>query len=244
MNYKVFNVAIPIKENNVVLVDGVVQFDTANIINARLTNGVEPFDFTGWTDLFIEILKPNGKKIFASCVNPEDIGSEAGDNPYAIQVIDAEEGRISFALKDQATAVEGMHFGRIIIMGAGERLSSSRFNYYVGQSMFTDEDYTSIWTSWELGQEDDYNALVEMLRKSSAFSEAERGRVAAENERVINEQMRNDEVAELVEKVKEVKTVYIASETEPDDTTIFWIDTSEGGILKFFDGTNWKKIYT
>lgn len=31
MNYKEFNVALPIRDNNVLVIDGVVQYDTANI---------------------------------------------------------------------------------------------------------------------------------------------------------------------------------------------------------------------
>ncbi|MFQ9811219.1 MAG: hypothetical protein ACLRYB_18225 [Segatella copri] len=63
MNYKEFNVSLPVNTNNVVVVDGIVQYDTANIVNVRLMNGVEPFDFAEIHEVFIEILKPDGTHI-------------------------------------------------------------------------------------------------------------------------------------------------------------------------------------
>ena len=55
MNYKEFNYAVPIKDNNVVIIDGIVQYDTANILNIRLMDGTEPFDLLGIQRCFLKL---------------------------------------------------------------------------------------------------------------------------------------------------------------------------------------------
>lgn len=211
MNYKLFNAAVPVKDNNIVLVDGLVQFDTANIINVRLMDGVEPFDFTGYTQVFLEILKPDGTVIEA-CVgmdtDEELIIEENGyytvneeilnkaNNPYTIQVLDPEEGLIRFALKDQATILPGTHFCQLLIMGTGERLTSARINYYVGDTMYEEAgDFVST---------NEYSALVELYRQLARVVDEEMKRIAAEENRMSAENDRLNTFAELMEKCNEL----------------------------------------
>lgn len=181
MNYKEFNIAIPIKANNVLIVDGLVQYNTANIVNIRLMDGTEPFDFTGYTEVYLDILKPDGTYISA-CVtdNPE----YNGNNPYTIQVLDPADGRISFTLQGQATVLTGSHFAEITILGAGASVTATRINYYVGETISRDTDPENLTSS------DDYVSLRNLIAKNSAIATEELNRAFAEGNRRTNEENR------------------------------------------------------
>lgn len=187
MDYKEFNVAVPIRQNNVVIIDGLVQHDTANIVNARLMDGTEPFDFTGYTEVFLEILKPDGKKI-QTCVTDDPAINDA-NNPYRIQIIEPKEGRISFTLQGQATVLEGTHFMQIVIMGDGKRLSASRMNYYVGDVLLKDMG--------DIGSSDEFTSLLTLINRNSAIAAEERNRTDAETQRWLAENKREERIHEL-----------------------------------------------
>lgn len=194
MNYKDFNIALPIRENNVQIVDGLVQYDTANIINVRLMDGVEPFDFTGYTEVYLDIIKPDGTCISACVTDDPDIMGD--NNPYMIQVVDPAEGRIAFTLQGQATILTGSHFAGITIMGAGASMTATRLNYYVGDTISRDTDPDSLTSS------DDYISLRTLIAKNSAMATEERNRVDSETLRKIAETAREgrfDEMEALVQ---------------------------------------------
>lgn len=204
MNYKEFNVAIPIKANNVLIVDGIVQFDAANIVNVRLMDGTEPFDFTGFTEVYIEILKPDGTHVQA-CVTDNPEVNDA-NNPYMIQIVDPKEGRLSFALHGQATVLTGSHFAQITILGGGKPLSSTRLNYYVGGTLRDpDADLTS---------HEDYAFLLTLINQNSAIADAERGRVDSETLRKQNDLSREErtlkmerDVQNLIDTADEIEAI-------------------------------------
>lgn len=193
MNYKQFNVALPIKDNNVCMVDGVVQYDTANIFNVRLMDGTEPFDFTGYTEVFIEILKPDGNHV-QSCVT-DDPKIHADNNPYSIQVVNPSEGRISFTLLGQATILTGTHFGQIMIAGNGKTLTSARINYYVGDKLMDDD-------AFDIASSGEYTTLLTLINRNSAIATAERTREDTEMQRILAEQSRETRIVELAQFVQ------------------------------------------
>lgn len=195
MNYKEFNVALPIHDNNVVIIDGIVQYDTANIVNVRLMDGTEPFDFTGYTNVFVEIMKPDGTHVQACACGDPLIDND--NNPYRIQIIDPVEGRISFTLKGQATILTGTHFAQITIMGAGDALTTARLNYYVKDTVSSDED------SVFLESLDDYASLRNLIAKCSAIATAEEMRVDAETLRKLAEIQRENDADELEREITE-----------------------------------------
>ncbi|MDO4486036.1 MAG: BppU family phage baseplate upper protein [Bacillota bacterium] len=198
MNYKEFNISLPVDVNNVVLIDGIVQYDTANIVNVRLMSGIEPFDFTGYTEVFIDILKPDGNKI-QSCVT--DDPSIINDNdPYTIQVVDPAEGRISFTLQGQATVLEGTHFGQIMISGNGKTLTSTRFNYRVGENLSDGALPDNVASSSE------YASLLTLINRNSAIATAERDRMDSETLRRVAELAREERIDELEEYIREYLT--------------------------------------
>lgn len=194
MNYKEFNISLAINTNNVAVVDGIVQYDTANIINMRLMDGVEPFDFTGYTEVFIEILKPDGNHIQA-CVTDDPAVNE-DNNPYTIHVVDPEEGRISFNLHGQATVLTGTHFGQVMITSGGKILTTARINYYVGDTLQSDADPGGITSSGE------YSSLRTLIARNSAIATAERDRVDAETLRKLAELARENRIDELEDEIR------------------------------------------
>ena len=195
MNQKDFNVSLPIDTNNVRIFDGVVQYDTANIVHLRLMNGTEPFDFTGYTEVFIEILKPDGTHIQTCVTDDPEINDD--NNPYCIQVVDPKEGRISFTLQGQATILTGTHFGQIMITSDGKILTSARINYYVGDTLQSDADPSEVTSSGE------YASLRTLIARNSAIATAERDRVDAETQRELAEQRREETVQEQVAYIQE-----------------------------------------
>lgn len=192
MNYKAFNVAIPIKQNNVVIIDGLVQHDTANIINARLMDGTEPFDFSGYTEVFIEILKPDGKKIQSCVTDAPDV--ENDNNPYNIQVVEPREGRVSFTLQGQATLLTGTYFAQIVVVGDGKRLSGGRINYYVGGTLLDNIG--------DVNSSDEFTSLLNLINRNSAIAAEERNRVDAETQRKFAEANRVSRMSELEEHIR------------------------------------------
>lgn len=203
MNYKEFNMAIPIKDNNVVIVDGIVQYDTANIFNVRLMEGVEPFDFTGYTEIVIDIQKPDGTHINTCITDDPTISND--NNPYHIQVVDMVGGRISFTLHGQATILTGTHFGQIMIAGNGKILSSARINYYVGDTLLED--------SSEITSTGEYTTLLTLINRNSSIATAERDRIDSETLRKLAElerEKRSQEQAEYVQGYIDNAEMYIA----------------------------------
>lgn len=180
MNYKQFYCQLPTKDNNVKIIDGLMQYDTANIVHARLMDGTEPFDFTGYTGIVLDILKPDGTNIQAMVTDDPTVSED--NNPYCIQVVEPKEGRISFTLKGQATVLTGTHFAQLSVYGGGEVLSTSRINYYVGNVLSdSNADVESM---------DEYSTLRTMLNECARIAgkeddrnEAEDARKAAEDER-------------------------------------------------------------
>lgn len=189
MNYKEFNISVPINTNNVSVVDGIVQYDTANIVNVRLMDGVEAFDFTGYTEVFIEILKPDGTHIQTCVTDDPEVNED--NNPYTIHVVDPKEGRISFNLQGQATILTGTHFGQIMITSGGKILTTARINYYVGDTLQSDADPSEITSSGE------YSSLRTLIARNSAIAAAERDRVDAETLRKLAELARENRMDEL-----------------------------------------------
>ena len=190
MNYKEFNISLPVSDNNVYIVDGIIQYDTANIFNVRLMEGTEAFDFTGYTNVFIEIVKPDGTHIQSCVTDNPDISND--NNPYVIQVVDAKDGRISFELSGQATLLNGTHFGQIMISGGGKILTSARINYYVGDTLQYDSDPDDVASLNE------YSSLRNMINQNSAIATEERTRVDAETQRMLAELQRAETIEQQV----------------------------------------------
>ena len=180
MNKKYFNVPVSLKDNNSRIIDGVMQYDTANLFNIKIYDGAESFDFSGYTLIVLSVLKPDGT---------EYVDSD-GEN---LDVIDASEGRISMTLPAGLVALSGMHFCTISIYANGVKLTTARFNYYVRKAL----------TSGELVKsQDEYPILQKLLTQLTLISDAEQMRNEAEGLRVTAENERVSVTAGIVAQVQ------------------------------------------
>ena len=176
MNKKYFNVPVSLKDNNSRIVEGVIQYDTADLFNIKLYDGTEPFDFSGYSTLVFTVLKPDGTEYIDT------------EGEY-LDVLDANDGRIALTLPPALTALGGMHFCNITIYSNGVKLSSARFNYFVQESLAEGDNakYT-----------DEYPILEQLISKLSLIQDAEQMRSEAEALRVLAENERVSDTAGIV----------------------------------------------
>lgn len=130
MNKKEFNLSVSTRDNSAKVVRGVIQYDTGNLFNVNILEGTKPFDFTGYTNVVIEILKPDGTVY---------VDGDGG----SLDVLDAEYGTVSFTLQPQCVLITGMHFVAISIFSNGVKVTTARLNYYVSESAGGSGDVTS-----------------------------------------------------------------------------------------------------
>lgn len=128
---KSFNTTVSVKDGTSrSVLKGIVQHDTLNEVNIRLTDGSRPFDYTGYTSIIFKALKADG----TSYVDSEG-NSVIAANPSG--------GLITVILKGQATAAVGLCQCVIEIYAGGEKMTSARLNYEVSASLGTDEGAAS-----------------------------------------------------------------------------------------------------
>lgn len=173
MNRKEFNVSVSTKENAAKVINGVIQYDTGNLFNINILEGARPFDFTSYSNIVIEVLKPDGT-VFVD-----------GDGG-SLDVLDPEEGLVAFTLQPQCTLLKGMHFVTISIYSNGIKVTTARLNYYVSESMDDSQGDDIVSTS-------EYPILQLLLAQNSNIIEAEQLRVIAEQLRQAAEEGRASE---------------------------------------------------
>lgn len=189
---KEFNIDIPIQDKHTLSVDGVVQYDSDDIVHVTLMSNGLPYDFTGYTQVHLSIIKPDGT-IIASTINSDTTTNT--ENPFSLNVVDATIGRIDFSLKGQATIVVGTYASRLIVYNAGGVMSSSRINYHVAQS---DDNISTSQLS-----ANDFSSLLNLISSCSAISTAESLRVIAEASRVSAEEGREVDMDSMIERFNE-----------------------------------------
>lgn len=183
MNKKEFNISVSVKENNAKVIKGVIQYDTGNLFNINILDGTAPFDFTGYSNVVIEVLKPDGTVY---------VDGDGGQ----LDVIDALNGLVAFTLHPQCALVKGMHFVALSVFSNGSKVTTARFNYYVAESM-------------DAGQGDDiiskseYPILQMLIAQNSNIIESEQMRVIAEQLRQMAEASRVDETSGVLAQAKQ-----------------------------------------
>ena len=105
---------------------GIVQHDTLNEVNIRLTDGSKAFDYYGYTDIIFKVLKADGTSYIAT----------EGENVIATS---PESGIITVNLKEGATASAGLCQAVIEIHSAEGKLTTARMTYEVFESLDVDE---------------------------------------------------------------------------------------------------------
>lgn len=105
---------------------GIVQHDTLNVVNIRLSDGSKAFDYYGYTNIVLKVLKADGTSY---------IDSE-GENVVATS---PEDGIVTVILGGQATAAAGLNQAVIEIYADGDRMTSARLIYEVFEELPVDE---------------------------------------------------------------------------------------------------------
>lgn len=322
MNKKEFNVSVSTRDNSAKVVNGVIQYDTGNLFNISILEGTKPFDFTGYSSVVIEILKPDGT-VFVD-----------GDGG-SLDVLDTESGLVSFNLQPQCVLLTGMHFITLSIYSNGVRVTTARLNYYVAESMDEGQGDDIVSTSEypilqlllaqnsniieaeqlrqiaeqlrqeaEVGRvnetsgilvqaqkaieqaqsyvgtvknwydlfmsaagdigEVDLSTVVTQTNLTDALRDIDCGEFAGTANKTLHIQRGNAENLPILTDgelgyVKDIKALHIgtpdgnvhlnkpcfvAQATAPEDKTIMWIDTSNGNVMKFWDGTVWSSTST
>ena len=124
---KIFNTTVSVKEGasrNVLR--GIIQYDTLNEVNIRLSDGSKAFDYTGYTNIIFKVLKADGTSY---------IDSE-GENVIATSPVD---GIITVNLAGQSTTVAGLCQSVIEVYSGEDKMTTARLNYEVFEALDTAE---------------------------------------------------------------------------------------------------------
>ena len=139
----IFNTTLSVKEGaSRGVLRGIVQHDTLNEVNIRLSDGAKAFDYYGYTNIIFKVLKPDGTS---------HIDSE-GENVIATS---PEDGIVTVILGGQATAAAGLNQAVIEIYADGEKMTTARLTSEVFEELGVDED--------AVASEDDYPVLQNLM---------------------------------------------------------------------------------
>ena len=164
---KIFNTTVSVKEGaSRSVLRGIVQYDTLNEVNIRLTDGSKAFDYYGYTNIVFKVLKADG----TSYVDSE------GENVIATS---PEDGIVTVILKGQATTAAGLCQSVIEIYNGAEKMTTARLNYEVFEKLDTAEE-TDSESQYPVFQ----NLMNDLSALEASIEEAEAKRVAAETARV------------------------------------------------------------
>ena len=105
---------------------GIVQFDTLNEVNIRLSDGTKAFNYDGYTSIVFKVLKADGTAY---------IDSE-GENVIATSPVD---GIVTVYLTGQSTTAAGVCQSVLEIYSGDGKMTTARFNYEVFENLDTNE---------------------------------------------------------------------------------------------------------
>jgi hypothetical protein len=194
---KTFNTTVSVKEGasrNVLR--GIIQYDTLNEVNIRLSDGSKAFDYTGYDNIVFKVLKADGTSY---------IDSE-GERVIATSPAD---GVITIILAGQSTTAAGLCQSVIEVYSAGEKMTTARFNYEVFDALEVDEDVVASEPEYSVLQ----NLMSDISTLEAAIEAAETLRVVAEEERAAAENARKE--AEI--RRENLETGYVAQAREARD---------------------------
>lgn len=146
---------------------GIIQYDTLNEVNIRLSDGSRAFNYTGYDNIVFKVLKADGTTY---------IDSE-GEKVVATSPAD---GIVTIILSGQATTAAGLCQSVIEIYAKGEKMTTARLNYEVFGALEVDEDAVM--------SEPEYPILTGMISEVSKIAGTEAERAAAEAARVARDE--------------------------------------------------------
>ena len=189
---------------------GIIQYDTLNEVNIRLSDGSKAFNYEGYTNIIFKVLKADGTAY---------IDSE-GENVIATSPVD---GIVTVNLNGQATTAAGLCQSVIEIYSGEDKMTTARFNYEVFEDLDLDEAVESTA---------EYPALQNLLSDLSALEasieSAEGARSTAERKRVVAEALRVVAESERAEAESE----RVQAETERAKAEVFREDLERGYVAQ------------
>ena len=179
MNKKNIPFIIQLKQNNNYIVKGIEQNDAGVLFDIKIMDGLESFDFSGYSIVTLKIKKPDGTFTY---------DSSTGDN---VDIYDPENGRIKLNIPTSCTAQNGMHFCTIGFgYDADTYFETTSFNYFVGEDPNADDD--------EVKGTNEFPILNNLILQISDIVSAEQTRVLAELTREDNAGKRDKTSAALI----------------------------------------------
>lgn len=154
----------------------VSQHDINRIISIRFTNYGEEYEIPEGTIVFLKAKKPDGTEI-----NTDEFCSIA-DNKVQLQIF------------EQLSAVSGIVPCEIILSNEnGTKYTSNHFNLIVNRSVHNDDNLRS---------SDTYKNLVDIIVELNNLNASEKMRTENENQRIINEQKRENMFSNVLDNAK------------------------------------------
>ena len=144
---------------------GIVQFDTLNEVNIRLSDGSKAFNYDGYTNIVLKVLKADGTAYVNSM-------TDEGSKIVATSPVD---GIVTVTLAGQATTAVGLCQSVIEIYEGSDVLTTARFNYEVFEGLNLDDAVESS-TEYPILN----NLIADVSALEVAIEKAEAERVAAE----------------------------------------------------------------
>lgn len=164
MNKKIIPAIVQLKQNNNLVIQGINQYDAGVYFDLKIMDGLEEFDFSGYSIVVLSIKKPDGTFT---------IDSNGGDN---VDVIDPTKGRLKLQIPTSCLVQNGMHFCMIGFSNDDETyVQTLTFNYYVGEVQEPDEE--------SIVGTDEYPILTNLIAMVSGINSAEQERLFEEDER-------------------------------------------------------------
>lgn len=162
MNKKIFNVSVSMQDNYNKVVRGVILNDTGNLLNMILLDDGAPFDYSGYTMIKVQIVRPDGTMYV------DGIGQN-------LNAVDPKDGLVSYALPVSTVNISGMYYVVITVYGDGHAVSTFHLNYFIEGTAVTNDD--------DVQNQDQYPVLDKMLTKLSDIDENETLRAEQEENR-------------------------------------------------------------
>ena len=163
---KTFNTTVSVKEGaSRSVLRGIIQYDTLNEVNIRLSDGSKAFNYDGYTNIVLKVLKADGTAYVNSMT----------DENTKIVATSPVDGIITVILAGQATTAAGLCQSVIEIYEGSDVMTTARFNYEVFEGLNLDDAVESS-TEYPILN----NLIAEISALEAAIGAAEAARVAAE----------------------------------------------------------------
>lgn len=179
MNKKVIPFEVQLKQNNNYIVQGINQNDAGVIFDIKIMDGLEAFNFSGYSIVTLKITKPD-----------KTITVDSTDGAR-IDIVDAENGHLKINIPTSCTAQNGMHYCRVGFASDDHTLfDAMMFNYYVGDAQAVDDE--------DIIGTNEFPVLNNLIASVASALTAEQNRVKNEMDRIEEENERQESFETLV----------------------------------------------